>query len=143
MASHRSGPSRSSQTEGAAGGRDLKDNIVPRFDNQMGTYKEWRKRVMLYARKLQLQGRQNETALNVLATLDGVSWTQCEDLELSELEKADGLDMLLARLDAQWSYSSCGESHSRPSWSTAPSSSRRCVRSRNTRCRYLMLLPDG
>ena len=90
MASHRSGPSRSSQTEGAAG-RDLKDNIVPRFDNQMGTYKEWRKRVMLYARKLQLQGRQNETALNVLATLDGVSWTQCEDLELSELEKAGGL----------------------------------------------------
>ena len=61
---------------------------------------------MLYARKLQLQGRQNETALNVLATLDGVSWTQCEDLELSELEKAGGLDMLLARLDAQWSYDS-------------------------------------
>ena len=88
------------------GGRDFKDNVVPKFDNQTTSYREWRKRVLLYARKLQLQGRANEAALNVLAMLDGPSWTQCEDLDLKELEKEDGLDILLRRLDASWSFDS-------------------------------------
>ena len=86
------------------GAKDFKDNIVPRFDNQTTTYREWRKRVLLYTRKLQLQGRSNEAALNILATLEGPSWTQCEDLDLKELEKENGVDVLLQRLDTRWSF---------------------------------------
>ena len=40
--------------------KDYKDQ-VPRFENQITTYREWRKRVMLYARKLQLQGREGSS----------------------------------------------------------------------------------
>ena len=43
-------------------------------------------------------------ALNVLSTLEGSSWTQCEDLDLKELESDEGLNILLKRLDRQWSY---------------------------------------
>ena len=55
----------------------------------------------LYARKLELQGRKNEVALNVLSVLEGPSWTQCEDLDIQELEKENGLEILLKRLDKQ------------------------------------------
>ena len=34
----------------------------------------------------------------------GSSWTQCEDIDLKELEHENGLDVLLARLDKQWQY---------------------------------------
>ena len=88
----------------ANAGKDLKDNFVPRFDNTTTTYAEWRRRVTLYARKLELQGRKSEIALNVLSVLEGPSWTQCEDLDLHELEKESGLDILLKCLDRQWAY---------------------------------------
>ena len=82
----------------------VKDNFVPRFDNTLTGYKEWRKRVVLYSRRLAIQGRAKEVGMNVLAILEGSSWTQCEDIDLKELEGEDGLDVLLARLDKQWQY---------------------------------------
>ena len=82
----------------------VKDNFVPRFDNTLTGYKEWRKRVVLYARRLAIQGRAKEVGMNVLAILDGPSWTQCEDIDLKELEGENGLDVLLLRLDKQWQY---------------------------------------
>ena len=91
---------------GAGAGRDVKDNFVPRFENTTVGYTEWRRRVKLYARKLELQGRKNEVALNVLSVLEGPSWTQCEDLDIQELEKENGLEILLKRLDRQWAYDS-------------------------------------
>ena len=80
--------------------------FVPRFDNTTTGYSEWRKRVQLYARRQEIQGRQKETALNVLAVLEGASWRQCEDIDLKDLEREDGLQTLLKRLDAQWQYDS-------------------------------------
>ena len=77
---------------------------MPRFDNTISGYKEWRKRVQLYARRLELQGRSKEVAMNVLAVLEGSSWTQCEDIDLKELEAENGLDVLLRRLDSKWKY---------------------------------------
>eukprot|EP00913_Durusdinium_trenchii_P027430 g25727.t1 len=82
----------------------LDDNYASRFENTTTSYKEWRRRVLLYARKLEIQGRKTEVALNVLSTLEGSSWTQCEDLDLKELESEEGLNILLKRLDKQWSF---------------------------------------
>ena len=78
--------------------------FVPRFDNTTVGYKEWRKRIQLYAHRQKLQGRDKETALNVLSVLEGASWRQCEDLEISELAREDGILSILKRLDAQWQY---------------------------------------
>jgi hypothetical protein len=64
----------------------VKDNFVPRFDNTLTGHKEWRKRVVLYSRRLAIQGRAKEVGMNVLAILEGSSWTQCEDIDLKKLE---------------------------------------------------------
>ena len=81
---------------------EYRDNkiFVPRFDNTTTGYSEWRKKVQLYARHQEIQGRQKETTLNVLAVLEGASWRQCEDINLKDLEREDGLQTLLKRLDA-------------------------------------------
>jgi hypothetical protein len=81
----------------------LKDNYIPKFDNATANYKEWRKRVTLYGCRMDMQGRSKQTGLNVLPTLSGASWRQCEDLDL-ELEKETGLKTILERLDKQWQY---------------------------------------
>jgi len=75
-----------------------KDNFISRFD------KEWRKRIQLYARRLAIQKRASEMGISVLSTLTGASWRQSEDLEVKDLEIADGLGRILDRLDAQWQY---------------------------------------
>lgn len=82
----------------------VKDNVIPKFDNTTAGYKEWRKRIQLYARRMVIQKRVSEIGITVLSTLTGASWRQCEDLELKELEKENGLKQILGRLDAQWQY---------------------------------------
>ena len=42
--------------------------------------------------------------MNVLAILEGPSWTQCEDIDLKDLEAENGLEILLGRLDSKWKY---------------------------------------
>eukprot|EP00435_Cladocopium_sp_Y103_P046753 s2308_g13.t1 len=42
--------------------------------------------------------------MNVLAILEGSSWTQCEDIDLKDLEGENGVDVLLEWLDKQWQY---------------------------------------
>ena len=79
-----------------------KDNFIPRFDNTTSGYKEWRKRIQLYARRLAIQKRESEMGISV--TLTGASWRQSENLEVKDLEIADGLGRILDRLDAQWQY---------------------------------------
>ena len=59
---------------------------------------------MLYDRRMDMQNRSKETGLNVLSTLTGASWRQCEDLNLANLEKETGLQTILGRLDKQWQY---------------------------------------
>ena len=81
-----------------------KDNSIPRFDNTTSGYKEWRKRIQLYARRLAIQKRESEMGISVLSTLTGASWRQSEDLEVKDLEIADGSGRILDRLDAQWQY---------------------------------------
>ena len=81
-----------------------KDNFIPRFENTTASYKEWRKRIALYGRRMKQQNRSTEVGLNVLSTLTGASWRQCEDLSLDQLEKENGLDIILTRLDKQWQY---------------------------------------
>ena len=89
--------------EKATLGKDER-SYIPRFDNTMTGYREWRKRILLFARRQAIQGRANETGLSVLSILEGASWRQCEDLDLDALEKDDGLKSILQRLDAQWQY---------------------------------------
>ena len=94
-------PAGSTANGSGTAGIDYKDSFIPRLENSTTSYPEWRTRVKLYARKMEIQGRTAEVALNILSVLEGPSWTQCEDLDLNELEREGGLDILLKRLDKQ------------------------------------------
>eukprot|EP00435_Cladocopium_sp_Y103_P049166 s1907_g14.t1 len=77
---------------------------VPEFSNKSSDYKEFKKRVQLYEKKMTLAGRSSETAFNVMAALTGRAWDAVEDLQLADLETAEGISMLLKRLDTVLKY---------------------------------------
>ena len=54
-------------------------------------YKEYRKRVLLYERKMDLAGRKTETAFNVMSSLKNRAWDACEDLTMEVLESERGM----------------------------------------------------
>ena len=83
--------------------------LVPEFGNKATEYKEYRKRVMLYERKMYLSGRQKETAFNLMSTLTGRAWSAVEDLSMTDLEAEDGTKKLLERLDTVFKYDALTE----------------------------------
>ena len=82
----------------------MKDTYIPIFNNSPGDYKEWRSRINLYRRKLDLQGKSKEAVINLLTSLSGVSWKQVEHNVESFIEDKDGFDKVLAVLDKAFKY---------------------------------------
>ena len=77
----------------------IKHTYIPIFDNSPEGYKEWRSRMNLYRRKLDAQGKPKEAAINLLASLSGVSWKQVERNVETYIEDKDGFDKVLALPD--------------------------------------------
>ena len=84
---------------------------VPEFSNKSSDYKEFKKRVQLYEKKMNLAGRSSETAFNIMAALTGRAWDAVEDLQMTDLEAADGTSTLLKRLDTVFKYDALTELH--------------------------------
>ena len=83
----------------------LKDTYIPVFNNKPGDYREWRQRIGLYRRKLELQGKGKEAVLNVLTSLHGVAWRQLEPKVETILAKEEGaFDLILNELDSTFRY---------------------------------------
>ena len=99
-------PSSMATTASAAAftGDTVKDNYIPLFSNRPSDYKEWRKRVKLYHRKLELQKRGKEATINLLTSLMGVSWRQVEHLVDKIADEEDGFDQVLLQLDKCFKY---------------------------------------
>ena len=53
-------------------------SYIPLFDGTLSGYKEWRKRVLIYHKKMCLSKRQGEAILNLLGSLSGTAWRLCE-----------------------------------------------------------------
>ena len=73
----------SSQAAGSVapvGGHKQKIRTYQCFSNRPQDYKEWRQRICLYKKKLDLQKKPKEATLNLLTSLTGVSWRQIEHL---------------------------------------------------------------
>ena len=83
----------------------VKDNFIPIFDGTPGAYREWRKRIQIYSRKMQLQKRESEAVLHLLGSLQGSAWRILEDYDLSKAE-AGAMDEILATLDKSFKYDS-------------------------------------
>ena len=84
--------------------QSLKDNFIPLFDGTPSAYREWRKRIMIYARKMQLQKREGEAVLNLLSSLQGSAWRILEDYDLEKAESSGAMNEILAILDKSFKY---------------------------------------
>ena len=83
----------------------MKDTYIPVFSNKPTDYREWRQRINLYRRKLELQNKGKEAVLNVLTSLHGVAWRQLEPKVDTILAKEEGaFDLILAELDTTFRY---------------------------------------
>lgn len=82
---------------------------VPEFSNKASEYKEDKKRVLLYEKKMSLAGRAKETAFNIIAGLTGRAWDAREDLQMANLEAETGVATLLKRLDSVFKYDAITE----------------------------------
>ena len=83
--------------------------FIPEFSGKAIDYKEYRKRLMLYDRKMDLAGRKKETAFNVLSSLKGRAWDSCEDLSMEQLEGENGMTEILRRLDTVFKFDAITE----------------------------------
>ena len=82
---------------------------APEFNNRAADYKEFKKRVQIFDKKMSLAGRSTETAFNIMAALAGRAWGACEDLAMADLESTNGTAVLLARLDSVFKYDAITE----------------------------------
>ena len=82
----------------------MKDTYIPVFNNRVADYKEWRQRIVLYKKKLALQGKEKESILNLLTSLQGTAWKQVEHLVEKVAEASDGFEQALKALDAAFQY---------------------------------------
>ena len=78
--------------------------LIPEFSGRSNDYKEYRKRVLLYERKMDLAGRKSETAFNIMSSLKNRAWDVCEDLAMDVLESDRAMKEILQRLDAVFKY---------------------------------------
>ena len=86
-------------------------------------YREWRQRINLYKRKLELQNKSKEAVLNVLTSVHGMTWRQLETKVETILAKEDGgFDLILAELDATFRYNEDVETGQTPDLHSSQSS---------------------
>eukprot|EP00913_Durusdinium_trenchii_P030945 g28983.t1 len=83
-----------------------RDSFIPLFDGSLTGYREWRKRIKIYYKKMTLSKRQGEAILNLLGSLSGVAWKLCEDFNLDKAEDPEALQEILKILDGSFQYDS-------------------------------------
>ena len=97
-----------SQTSAASLGPNgvdfVKDTYIPIFTNRPGDYKEWRKRILLYKKKSDLNKKSREATINLMPSLSGIAWRQIEHLVDKASEAEDGFTLILKELDKTFQY---------------------------------------
>ena len=84
--------------------QNLRDSYVPLFNGQPAEYKEYRKRLSLYHKKMLLSKRGGEAVLNIIGSFTGVVWRLFEDFPVEDCEKEDAFSKVLSRLDRNFEY---------------------------------------
>ena len=100
------GATTSSASGTALDQQSTRDSYIPVFDGTPANYKEWRKRIIIYAKKMELMNRKGECVLNLLGSLQGTAWKLVEDFDLESVSGDTALKDILALLDAAFQYDS-------------------------------------
>ena len=82
----------------------LRDSYIPVFTGLPQDYKEWKKRIEMYHRKMMLSKRGQESVLNILGSFQGAAWRLFEETCMSELEKEGVFELILKTLDRHYAY---------------------------------------
>ena len=80
--------------------QSLRDSFIPIFDGTTSGYREWRKRIVIYAKKMELSKRTQEAVLNLLGSLQGTAWRIVEDFDLNKVNDPDAFEGILKQFDA-------------------------------------------
>ena len=86
--------------------QSTRDSFIPIFDGTLAGYKEWRKRITIYAKKMELTNRKNECVLNLLGSLQGTAWKLVEDFDLEKAKEETAFKDILSLLDSAFQYDS-------------------------------------
>ena len=84
----------------------VRGNYIPVFDGQPSSYKEYRKRVNLYFKKMTLASKKTEATINLLTSLAGPVWKQVEHLADTAPDDENGFNLVLQELDRVYQYDS-------------------------------------
>jgi hypothetical protein len=77
---------------------------VPEFTGTTDGYKEYRKKVEIYAARGRTKESEATVGLDLMQGLHGRAWDAVEDLDIAELEKDRGWELVLRRLDSVYKY---------------------------------------
>eukprot|EP00435_Cladocopium_sp_Y103_P028540 s5461_g7.t1 len=86
--------------------QSTRDSFIPIFDGTPANYKEWRKRIIIYSKKMELMNRKGECVLNLLGSLQGTAWKLVEDFDLEKASSETAMKDILALLDVAFQYDS-------------------------------------
>ena len=86
--------------------QSTRDNFIPLFDGTPSGYQEWRKRITIYSKKMELMKRSGEAVLNLLGSLQGTAWKLVEDYDLEKADKPGAFAEILLKLDKAFKYDS-------------------------------------
>ena len=86
--------------------QSTRDSYIPIFDGTLAGYKEWRKRITIYVKKMELTNRKNECVLNLLGSLQGTAWKLVEDFDLEKAKEETAFKDILSLLDSAFQYDS-------------------------------------
>ena len=84
--------------------QSLRDSFIPTFDGTTAGYREWRKRIVIYGKKMELSKRSQEAVLNLLGSLQGTAWRVMEDYDLNKVNDPQAFEKILSQLDAVFQY---------------------------------------
>ncbi|CAJ1346887.1 unnamed protein product, partial [Effrenium voratum] len=74
------------------------------FDGKPASYKEYRKRIMLYYLKMSNNNKKKEATINLLTSLSGPAWRQVEHMVNAAAAKDDGFQDAIQQLDKAFQY---------------------------------------
>ena len=80
------------------------DSYVPTFSGKQSDYKEFRRRCDIYAAKMKLAKRDQETVFNIVTLLKGQAWDCLEDLGIDDLAKETAYKTVFDRLDKSFKF---------------------------------------
>ena len=81
-----------------------KDTFIPLFSGAPQDYKEWRKRIHIYFKKMELTNRKAEAVLNLIGSLQATAWKLVEDFNLDDAGKDTAFRDILKKLDSAFQY---------------------------------------